>query len=139
MKIVATQRGTNGAAEDQFLVLRRELSEVSLHRVDKHRQQSDAAQAGRRLRRARDPPTVSELGELSRDPDRSRIPVQVATSDGHELTPPETGECRQQHQCPEPWATSSDKAITCGIVPTGRSGLTSLSYPGIRHGFSAIS
>ena len=80
MKVVATQRGTKGGAEDQPLVLRRELSQVSFHRVDEHRRQSDDAHAGRRLRRASDPPPVSELGELSRDPDPSRIQVQVATS-----------------------------------------------------------
>ena len=39
--------------------------------------------------RASDPPPVSELGELSRDPDPSRIEVQIAAPDGHELTPPE--------------------------------------------------
>jgi hypothetical protein len=75
MKVVATQRGTKGAAEDQTLTFRRELSQVSLHRVDEHRRQSDDAHPGRRLRRASDPPPVSELGELSRDPDRSRIQV----------------------------------------------------------------
>ena len=52
MKVVATQRGTKGAAEDQTLTFRRELSQVSLHRVDDHRRQSDDAHAGRRLRRA---------------------------------------------------------------------------------------
>jgi hypothetical protein len=46
MKIVATQPVTKQAAEDQALVLRRELSQVSLHRVDEHRRQSDDAQAG---------------------------------------------------------------------------------------------
>jgi hypothetical protein len=67
----------------------RELSQVSRHRVDEHRRRSDDPHAGRRLRWASDPPPVSELGELSRDPDPSRIQVQIAASDGHELTPPE--------------------------------------------------
>jgi hypothetical protein len=35
---------------------------VSLHHVDEHRRKSDDAYAGGRLRRARDPPPVSELG-----------------------------------------------------------------------------
>ena len=115
------------------------LSQVSLHRVDEHRRQSDDAHAGRRLRRVSDPPPVSELGELSRDPDRSRIQVQVAMSDRHELTHRRPVNAANNTSARNRGATSSDKAITCGIAPTGRSGLTSLSYPGIRHGFSAIS
>jgi hypothetical protein len=47
MKVVATQGGTKGAAEDQSLVLRRKLSQVSFHRVDEHRRQSDDAHARR--------------------------------------------------------------------------------------------
>jgi hypothetical protein len=39
--------GHQGGAEDQAFVLRRELSQMSLHRVDEHRRQSDDAHAGR--------------------------------------------------------------------------------------------
>ena len=103
MKVVATQRGTKGAAEEQFLVHRRELSQVSLHHVDEHRGRATTRTPAADFGGASDPPTVSELDELSRDPDHPCIQVQVATSDSYELTPPETGKCRQQHQRPEPW------------------------------------
>jgi hypothetical protein len=123
MKVVATQRGTKGAAEDQFLVLRRELSQMSLHRVDEHRRRSDDAHASRRLRQASDPPPVSELGELSRDPDPSRIQVQVAASDRHERTHRRPVNAANNTSARNRGATSSDKAITCGIVPTGRANI----------------
>jgi hypothetical protein len=44
------------------LTFSRELSQVSLHHVDELRRKSDDAYAGGRLRRAHDPPPVSELG-----------------------------------------------------------------------------
>jgi hypothetical protein len=60
---------------------------------------------------ARRPPTSAGQRPAARlgarrtfaDPDPSRIQVQVAASDRHELTPPETGECGEQPQCPESW------------------------------------
>jgi hypothetical protein len=61
MKVVATLRGTEGP-RNYTLTFSRELSQVSLHHVDEHRRKSDDAYAGGRLRRARDPPPVSELG-----------------------------------------------------------------------------